>query len=79
MKTLRTAIKNARKAGHPLHRALNGLVGCPVGVWGETEQALRAVTEELPRRECRTYTLNDLTTAVLEHDHADRYQWKVRS
>ena len=34
--SLKTALKNPA-----IRRALNGLVGCPAGGWGETAQAVR--------------------------------------
>jgi hypothetical protein len=72
--TLRTAVRHARKEGHPLCTAINGLVGCPVGGWGETDQAMRAVREELPSRAERRYTLGDLIAAVVEEGLDGRYQ-----
>jgi len=72
--TLRTAVRHARKEGHPLCRAINGLVGCPVGGWGETDQAMRQVREELPFRAERRYTLGDLIAAVVEEGLDGRYQ-----
>ena len=76
MKTIKTAIKNAAMPGTELNRALNGLAGCPVGGWPETEQALRSVREALPFRSERKYTASELVNAVMGVDHADRYVWK---
>lgn len=72
--TLRTAVRHARKEGHPLCRAIEQLVGCPVGGWGETDQAMRQVREELPFRAERRYTLGDLIAAVVEEGPSGRYQ-----
>jgi hypothetical protein len=57
-------------------RALNGLVGCPVGGWAETAQAERRLVDELPRKAARTYSINELIDAALVADHADRYAWR---
>jgi hypothetical protein len=72
--TLRTAVRHARTEGHPLCRAVNGLVGCPVGGWGETSQAMGRVREELPHRTERRYTVFDLIGRVLEEGPSGRYQ-----
>jgi hypothetical protein len=53
-----------------------GLDGCPVGGWGETEQALRQLAEELPLRQLRAYTVHDLVQALYYVDQADRYRWR---
>ena len=72
--TLRTAVRHARQEGHPLCRAINGMVGLPVGGWGETDQAMRAVREELPFRGERRYTLGEIISAVLEEAPNGRYR-----
>ena len=72
--TLHTAIRHAGETGHPVCRAINGLDGCPVGGWGETDQAWRALLEALPRREERAYGASALVAAVLTEDHAGRYR-----
>lgn len=79
--TLTQAIFVARKPGTCLHRAINGLVGCPIGGWGETDQARRRVVDELPRRSERDWTASQLIEAVLDEDYAGRYAWRedVRS
>ena len=74
MKTLKTATAAARKPGHPLHRALAALDGCPVGGWGETRQALIRIDEETPRD--RKYTLRELLDAVMQTT-GDRYRWRA--
>ena len=51
-----------------------GLAGCPVGGWGETDQAMRRLEEDLPRRSERTYSLADVVSALYYVDHADRYR-----
>ena len=58
-----------------IRRALNGLVGCPVGGWGETQQAMRRIVDELPHRQDRAYHVDDLVAAALVVNHADRYAW----
>ena len=70
-KTIKTALKRPA-----IRRALNGLVGCPVGGWGETAQARRALVDELPLRALRNYSVGDLVEAALSLDHADRYCWR---
>ena len=69
--SLKTALKNPA-----IRRALNGLVGCPAGGWGETMQAVRQLADELPIRSPRSYTRDQLIAAALVCDHADRYQWR---
>ena len=59
-----------------LARALNGLVGCPVGGWGETAQAMRRIADESPRLAEREWSVDDLVSRVLVPDYADRYRWR---
>jgi hypothetical protein len=64
-----------------IRRALNGL-GCPVGGWAETEQARMRVYEEMPIRELRAYTLNELVAAALvevggSQRDTGRYDWRA--
>lgn len=68
----------ALQAGHrpEANRALNGLVGCPAGGWGETQQAWSRLADALPRRTERGWKVADLVDRVLCLDHADRYQWR---
>jgi len=69
-------IKQALKTP-AVRRALNGLVGCPAGGWGETEQAVNRIVEALPIFPMvRTWKVSDLINEALVLDHADRYQWK---
>lgn len=70
-KTIKQALKTAT-----ICRALNGLVGCPVGGWGETDQAMRRIADELPIKSARNYVVRDLVEAAMVVDHADRYQWR---
>lgn len=51
-----------------------GLDGCPVGSWPETQQAMRALADELPHRTERTYILSDVIDALYVEDHAGRYR-----
>lgn len=73
---IQTAIREARTPGTDIHRAFNGVCGCPAGGWAETQQALSRLVDALPLRRHRSYTVDDIVDAVLELDHADRYQWK---
>jgi len=62
-------------------RALNGLVGCPVGGWPETAQARSVLRDELPARRDRDYTREELIAhALFEHggdsSGCGRYQWR---
>jgi hypothetical protein len=50
-----------------------GLRGCPVGGWGETQQAWRQIHDELPWRRDRAYTMEQLIACLYEVDFADRY------
>ena len=59
--------------------ALNGIVGCPVGGWGETRQAVDRLRDAIPIRQYRAYTIAELIDHALCLDHADRYQWRVES
>lgn len=76
MKTLRQAIK-AANIDRNLDRALNSLHGCPVGAWGETEQAKRAIAAELPPLGLRRYHVFALIDALFVIDAADRYRRKA--
>ncbi len=57
-------------------RALNGLVGCPPGGWGETSQAIAELRGELPIRADRAYTWQELVEHALTEDHTGRYAWR---
>lgn len=52
-----------------------GLSGCPVGNWPETAQAMRRLSDELPHRHARAYTIEQLVAACYIVDAAGRYQW----
>jgi hypothetical protein len=68
--TLKQAITTAERMG-----ALRcGLGGCPQGGWPETRQAMERIEDCLPRREMRTYALQDFVDALYTVDHAGRYQ-----
>lgn len=73
--TRKQSIQAALKS-EDIRRALSGLVGCPTGGWGETEQAIRQIEDTIPHREMRAYTRNQLIDAALTLDHADRYTWR---
>lgn len=70
------ACLRALRAGRRPHlaRALVALAGCPVGGWGETDQAMRRVADALPFRADRTYTLDGLLDATMRVDTADRWR-----
>lgn len=55
-----------------------GLDGCPVGGWGDTQQAKARLAEALPPREQRAYTVAEFIDAAYDVDHADRYRVKVK-
>ena len=62
-------------------RALNGLVGCPVGGWPETAQARLELVGELPARQDRDYTRDELVAPALYEHGGDnsgcgRYAWR---
>jgi len=57
-------------------RALNGLVGLPVGGWGETSRARAELRGELPVRDDRDYTWQQLVEHALTEDHTGRYAWR---
>jgi hypothetical protein len=59
-----------------LIRGLGQLVGCPEGGWAETSQGWSRLHDELPRRDEREYTADQLVEACLRLDHADRYRWR---
>ncbi len=73
--TRRQSIKAALR-DETIRRALSGLIGCPAGGWAETSQARRRLVDELPVRSLRSYSADELISAALELDHADRYQWR---
>ena len=73
--TYAKTIKQALTQPH-VRRALNGLVGCPEGGWGETQQALQQIQNALPRREERDYSCRELISTALTLNHANRYAWR---
>lgn len=73
--SLRSAVAAVRRGG-AISRAVNGLVGCPLGGWGETAQARAALVDALPLRIDRSYTAADLIAACLRENHAGRYEWR---
>lgn len=73
--SLACAIRRARSGeSRDLARAARALDGCPVGGWPETEQAKRAILNDLPLRSCRSYTVDQWIAAVYRVDSADRYR-----
>jgi hypothetical protein len=77
MKTLAQAIHVALHVpDSALHVAVNGMVGCPPGGWGETEQAYQRLLDAAPNRSQRDWTIGALLDAVLIVDHAGRYAWR---
>ncbi len=76
MSTKKQTIEQALRR-EPILRALGQLIGCPVGGWAETTQAMQRIDDELPRREERAYTRNGLIDAALTVDQADRYRWRT--
>jgi len=70
--SLKVALKN-----NSVRRAIGGLVGCPVGQWAETAQSMSRLRDDIPRRDARSYTVDELVAAALTIDHADRYQWRT--
>ena len=75
MMTLNAAIYIARNnKSRNLGRALNQLAGCPVGAWGQTEQARRAIVNELPLRAQRDYTVDQLIDSLFTVNKAERYE-----
>lgn len=74
MQTLKQAIHLAT-TGHSrnLRRAATALHGCPVGGWGETDQAWRQIEDLLPGHWDRDYTVETFVAAAYTTDHAQRY------
>lgn len=62
-------------ANRNISMALNQLVGCPSGGWGETKQAEMQVWEAIPSKADREYTLRDLIEYALT-DGSGRWQWR---
>lgn len=72
--SLKQALRLTRIPGTDMARAAHALDGCPVGGWGETDQAYRRIREYLPRRSERDYSLDEFVDAAYTIDHADRYR-----
>lgn len=73
--TLKRALYLARSGqDRELTLAAGALVGCPVGNWGETTQAMQRLREYLPLRQLREYSVDDFIEAAYVVDHADRYR-----
>lgn len=51
------ATRNGSPISRPLYVASTALHRCPVGSWGETEQARRTIANQLPPRAKRSYTI----------------------
>ena len=51
-----------------------GLAGCPEGGWAETDQAWRRITEELPFRDERAFTVAEVVDALYLVDEGGRYR-----
>lgn len=49
--------RNGVAISRPLYVASIALHGCPVGSWGETEQARLVIADQLPPRAKRSYTI----------------------
>jgi hypothetical protein len=78
MKKRRTLVNAVRRAYSDddlaLQGAINDLEGCPAGGWPQTRQALRRISEELPRREERSYEREDFIESCFDLDVAERYR-----
>lgn len=74
MSERRQSIKQALRSTE-IVRALSGLVGCPVGGWAETKQAMARIDDAIPIRSLRSYTASSLVEAAMRVDSAQRYQW----
>lgn len=75
--TIAAAIHRANENHNDMTRAALVLDGCPVGGWGETQQAMQRLRELLPSREARSYSVEDFIDAVYRIDAADRYRSKL--
>ena len=71
--SLRTAVRLTQRE-RAYQRAANYMEGLPVGGWAETKQGERQVSEELPFRADRSYTVDDFIFAVYRVDSAGRYR-----
>lgn len=72
MQTLSSAVQAVTSG-----RFKSGLDGLPIGGWPETQRAIRQLTDELPLRCERSYTVSDLI-AALYHTSGDRYVSRAR-
>lgn len=59
-----------------LKRAAIALDGLPEGGWPETAQAIMRLTNELPVRSNRDWSVRDLIKEAFYVDHAMRYRLK---
>ena len=59
-----------------IRRGLVGMIGCPVGGCGETDQARRRLAEMTPHRSERDYAVSDLIEYALYEDRSGR--WAAR-
>lgn len=66
-------ITTAKTPGTNLHRAIRGLVGCPVMGGPETQRALARIVDELPHN--RSWSLVGLADALELRPHGDRWAW----
>jgi len=69
--TLNQALKSPLK---DMQIARNALTGLPLGGWGDTQQAVRLISDCLPIRSERDFTRSDFIDAAYTVDHAGRYQ-----
>ena len=73
--TLKKALYLVRSGqNRHLAQAASVLSGCPVQPCGETDQAWRQVTDLLPPRSQREYTVDDFVDAVYLVSEANRYR-----
>lgn len=71
LETLAERLAIFRRNGLPCG---NVLEGCPEGGWAETRQAIMRLRDEIPRPDCRDYTIWQLIAALYDVDSADRYR-----
>lgn len=72
--TNKQSIEQALRA-RKIRTALNQLVGCPVGGWGETDQAWRYLGDVVPWKTERDYTVAQLVDYALDGRGAF-YTWR---
>lgn len=76
--TLRQALTAIDDPRSDMKYAAAALRGCPVGGWGETDQAMRQIVEILPHRSMREYSLDDFVAAAYCVDGSERYRSRER-